>query len=1546
MAFDLQFVQPRQLISVTQVMPLTEEVIRIIGSDFRSVDHVLLNGTPAPALFLESPTSLQAKLPAGLSTTTLASVEVMSRDLSLTETSRLSFALTALPSRATGVLRLVQMFLRILLSTPGSDAFDPSLGGGALRNLGQNFGSDQSGALVSDMVVAVDRTRKQIVNIQARSARLPPDEKLLDAKVTSTRFDSTTLALYVVIQLTAHSGRLAFANLALLLPRETHPMALTDFEQFLRERMRIFSETTDVAQGSPFDTQVIQPLLRRVGIDPFSIDAASFVLDTLAQQFPTLAASDTDAISDLLVKPALLLWDPILREIERIKNSLSFKDPSLLTIEEADAIGANLFSGRRLGRVARGIVRIYFNQPQPCSVNPNNFCSSRSGVIFTPLSTQSIKSTEMLLNKDGSVYYFDIQVQCRVPGEVGNIGPSEISSIANLSAAVRVTNRFRFRDGVNEESASDYIVRLEQELSEKSLVTDRGIKAQIPAAFPEITRLATTGHGDAEMHRDVLRGGGLGKILASGLDAQVESDGTLLTKTNRLSFNSLDLSTLAPTGDVRGFVVQLVDAFGEPPYVRDVKIAKFLTPTMVELEERVLQRGKADVPWSIRRHELTLGGMPGGILFPNQIDGSVTIPENEVHVGGCFDVSVRAAGPDSLSLILDALSDEGPALAGDMAELSNAPPWVVLQDIVLGQTYVVGDDTYTKLARAKDEQFSFEILDGIAAGVYRVVDTLQLDDAWPLVKLSPVPPVTAGNYRWRLLDVLEVNLQEPKERRVEATDGYTTQGLTTFSTDSSLDFDAIGAEPGDVLRLLNGPDKGDFIVKQVISPLYTSIEVDHPFQFSTGNVSFELFRPNKAGGVQSPLLRVTKVELLDTSSQPTGTIVPYGRPVMIRSRSFANLARGVKAQAQDARVGLLTTNWTQTDSLLLNGTLIVRWDEQVVPLIVSLAGAYSSTTLVAAINAVSQAAHQFDVAVRVIYGNEVYVGFLPVAKNVRIDPATSPSLVGDLFDGFPTPTSRSIRSFKVPDWAAAASPAIDTTTDAIQVVNGYQVGFFGVTSFGSELVADHDFFPQPSLFVRVGARSLGAARLYFLDPTSMEVDPSTVFTATTDLGVLRFHPDATLSRAILPPPPTTDKPKFTSFVLTTLTDNAQDFVTKGVRVGDEVVVSEMMLQGYATLADPVPSMAGKQFVLSLDGGVDKVVTFVADVATPNAVSRKGVVDQINATLGQVIATSVDVGSNDYRLRLDVDVPLVVRANQSSFSANIALGFNDGQDTFNTSQAAGTYTITAVDVHELNLSPSSVYGFQVDGHRYTIRRPGVQRISTAEMTDQKEGTLYYWDVELVSEGSGDAWNIPEDTDLQVAGYRADGYWLSTDNPDLTFSPAERTTMHFSRSILEPGVDDDLDNATRLTSQRMLITYDASSVTDNVQNFLLSEGERVICASPLARHLIPHYIRLDLTYTGGPKTDQARAELEDYIQGLLPDDEIEASDVQNVLTRRGATGVRNPVSLLAIVCDVDRRVFAVRSEDRLSTSRLASFLADVITLNRGNLPISTESPECGS
>jgi hypothetical protein len=213
---DFQVAFPQELVKVSQitnVAGLALRTLNIVGDDFRSVDEVRMNEVVSPSVVVLSKNRLLAEVPESLRESTITSVAVLSRRLIITPRSFIRFRIGTSASKTRGILRLMQLFLKILFTTPGTDIFAPKIGGGALTHLGQSVGLEQGSDVTAGLVVSVDSTARQIVQIQGRNQSIPPDERLLSAKVLSAGFNKNETALVASIELVSMAGTAAVARL-------------------------------------------------------------------------------------------------------------------------------------------------------------------------------------------------------------------------------------------------------------------------------------------------------------------------------------------------------------------------------------------------------------------------------------------------------------------------------------------------------------------------------------------------------------------------------------------------------------------------------------------------------------------------------------------------------------------------------------------------------------------------------------------------------------------------------------------------------------------------------------------------------------------------------------------------------------------------------------------------------------------------------------------------------------------------------------------------------------------------------------------------------------------------------------------------------------------------------------------------------------------------------------------------------------------------------------------------------------------------------------
>ncbi len=213
---DIKVIAIRDILPVNRVnfvpgfSPLS---LTIEGSLFLQADEVLINNINAPEFMIISDQKLIAQVPESQINSQLTSVTVLATKPSPDRTSILHLDAGKTFASLKGLEKLIQYFVKVLLQNPGSDIFNPTLGGGVLGFVGRVVSKKDSSALTTSLVSAVNQTRDQIIKLQGQISRLPSDERLLRADTQAVGFNPTTTTLAARISVGAVSGRAAVANL-------------------------------------------------------------------------------------------------------------------------------------------------------------------------------------------------------------------------------------------------------------------------------------------------------------------------------------------------------------------------------------------------------------------------------------------------------------------------------------------------------------------------------------------------------------------------------------------------------------------------------------------------------------------------------------------------------------------------------------------------------------------------------------------------------------------------------------------------------------------------------------------------------------------------------------------------------------------------------------------------------------------------------------------------------------------------------------------------------------------------------------------------------------------------------------------------------------------------------------------------------------------------------------------------------------------------------------------------------------------------------------
>lgn len=212
---DFQVVRLQDVLPITSISRLPgvkPRSVEITGSDFVNVESVFLNDSLSPSIVVMNERRILAQVPADQIEATISSAYVLSTRLTFTSKSIVDLTLGKRPQPVSGILMLVQNFVRVLLRTPGTNIFN-NLGGGLFQSIGRTIGAHSRDRVGSDIAVAVARTRQAFIQAQTPDRRIPPEERLLTADIIGLSIVPEEGTIYASISVTSQAGTSAAATI-------------------------------------------------------------------------------------------------------------------------------------------------------------------------------------------------------------------------------------------------------------------------------------------------------------------------------------------------------------------------------------------------------------------------------------------------------------------------------------------------------------------------------------------------------------------------------------------------------------------------------------------------------------------------------------------------------------------------------------------------------------------------------------------------------------------------------------------------------------------------------------------------------------------------------------------------------------------------------------------------------------------------------------------------------------------------------------------------------------------------------------------------------------------------------------------------------------------------------------------------------------------------------------------------------------------------------------------------------------------------------------
>jgi hypothetical protein len=215
---DMQVIEIRDVLPVIKaeiLQGVEPKSLKIRGKDFHNAYEVFINEQKSPDVIIMSSRELLAQVPINQVNSPIRTIVVISNRLTRTERSKIHFRLGDSVKSVSGMESLIQLYVKILLQTPGTDIFAPNTGGGLLNAVGRMSGAvtNSAGTVTSDLQIAVGRTTKQVIAIQANNSAIHLTERLLLAQLLAADFITSEQALVGRIYLGNQAGQASTVGL-------------------------------------------------------------------------------------------------------------------------------------------------------------------------------------------------------------------------------------------------------------------------------------------------------------------------------------------------------------------------------------------------------------------------------------------------------------------------------------------------------------------------------------------------------------------------------------------------------------------------------------------------------------------------------------------------------------------------------------------------------------------------------------------------------------------------------------------------------------------------------------------------------------------------------------------------------------------------------------------------------------------------------------------------------------------------------------------------------------------------------------------------------------------------------------------------------------------------------------------------------------------------------------------------------------------------------------------------------------------------------------
>lgn len=181
-------------------------MLQLTGSDFTQVQRVKVNNLDMPFTVV-SKSEIICTIPEN--SPTIDQVDVITSATTVSRRTYFEYMVGADVQAVQGAQKLIQQFIKLLMTSKGSDIFNPGRGGSLQEFVGTNFAADNPTSLVAQITMRIVQCGFEMAMMQGM-AGIPDDERLISVDVLGIEADpNDPTILQLSIRLNIFSGTVA-----------------------------------------------------------------------------------------------------------------------------------------------------------------------------------------------------------------------------------------------------------------------------------------------------------------------------------------------------------------------------------------------------------------------------------------------------------------------------------------------------------------------------------------------------------------------------------------------------------------------------------------------------------------------------------------------------------------------------------------------------------------------------------------------------------------------------------------------------------------------------------------------------------------------------------------------------------------------------------------------------------------------------------------------------------------------------------------------------------------------------------------------------------------------------------------------------------------------------------------------------------------------------------------------------------------------------------------------------------------------------------------